>query len=149
MLWAAALVVLALGLPAGSLPLSAAAPQKKSPEQTAPKNSAPPPEVNSNSPGYARLLASNDVEVGKFYLNKHKYDAAISRFDSAVKHDPGWADPYQLLGEAYEKKDDPKKAIADYRKYLDIKPYAKDAKKIEERIEKLTREAKEQEDGSR
>ncbi|MDE3135918.1 MAG: hypothetical protein KGL59_05060 [Acidobacteriota bacterium] len=148
---AAALAVLVLGLPAVSSPLCAAAQQKKSPEQgaSASKHPAPPPSVNRDSPGYARLLASNDVEVGKFYLNKHKYDAAISRFDSAVKHDPAWADPYELLGEAYEKKDDPNRAIAGYRKYLDIKPYAKDAKKIEERIEKLGREAKAQEAGTR
>ncbi len=131
----------------GALALHGAAPQKKSSGQTAsaPKHPAPPPSVNPNSPGNDRYLASTDVEVGKFYLNKHKYDAAISRFDSAVKHDPGWADPYELLGEAYEKKEDPRRAIAGYRKYLDIKPYAKDAKKIEKRVEKLTREAKAQE----
>jgi tetratricopeptide (TPR) repeat protein len=146
---AAALAAFALTLLTGIAPLGSAAQQKKSPETAtrASKHPAPPPSVNRDSPGYARLLASDDLEVGKFYLNKHKYDAAISRFDSAVKHDPGWADPYELLGEAYEKKDDPKQAIAGYRKYLDIKPYAKDAKKIEERIEKLTREAKAQEDG--
>ena len=146
-MWALGIAGLVLGLLAGALPLYAGAPQKKSPEQgaSASKHPAPPPAVNPDSPGYGRLLASNDVEVGKFYLNKHKYDAAISRFESAVKHDPGWADPYELLGEAYEKKDDPKRALADYRKYLEIKPYAKDSKKIENRVEKLTREVKEQE----
>jgi tetratricopeptide (TPR) repeat protein len=146
-LGALALAGLALGLLAGTPPLRGAAPQKKSSGQktSAPKHPAPAPSINPNSPGYNRYLASNDVEVGKFYLNKHKYDAAISRFDSAVKHDPGWADPYELLGEVYEKKDDPKRALAGYRKYLEIKPYAKDAKKIEKRVEKLRREVKDQE----
>jgi tetratricopeptide (TPR) repeat protein len=147
--WFPALPVLALGLLAGPLPFRGAQQQqqKKSADQTAkaPKRPAPPPAINSDSPGYARLLASNDLEVGKFYLNKHKYDAAISRFDSAVKHDPGWADPYVLLGEAYEKKEDPRRALAGYRKYLEIKPYAKDAKKIEKRVEKLTQQVKAQE----
>jgi tetratricopeptide (TPR) repeat protein len=139
-LWAAALAALALAVPAG------AAQQKKSPDQaaSASKPAKPPASVNTASPGYDRYLASNDVNVGKFYKNKHKYDAAISRFDSAVKHDPGWAIPYELLGETYEKKDDPQRAIAEYRKYLKIKPYAKDAKQIEDRIEKLTRQIKAQ-----
>ena len=141
------LATLALLLLPGIASLQAAAPQKKSPDQSASasKHPARPPSVNTESPGYARLLASHDVDVGKFYMNKGKYDAALSRFDSAVKHDPGWAVPYELLGETYEKKDDPHKAIAEYRKYLKIKPYAKDAKKIEKRVEKLKQDIKERE----
>jgi Tfp pilus assembly protein PilF len=144
---AGGLMALVLVLFPGIAPLHAAAPQKKSPDQTASasKHPARPPSVNTESPGYARLLASHDVDVGKFYLNKGKYNAAISRFDSAVKHDPGWAIPYELLGESYEKKDDPHRAILEYRKYLKIKPYAKDAKKIEKRVEKLDQEIKERE----
>jgi len=152
-LWAAAFAALALSVPAAAAPASPAtmpqspnAPQKKSSGQAA-KPSKPPESAEPAKPakpGYSPYLASQDVDVGKFYKNKGKYDAAISRFDSAVKHDPGWAVPYELLGETYEKKDDPKRAIAEYRKYLEIKPYAKDAKKIEDRIEKLTQQLKAQ-----
>ena len=156
-LWAFAFAALALSVPAAAalaspaaMPQSPAAPQKKSSGQatkptTHAKSTKPAEPAEPAKSEYSPYLASQDVDVGKFYKNKGKYDAAISRFDSAVKHDPGWAVPYELLGEAYEKKDDPKRAIAEYRKYLEIKPYAKDAKKIEDRIEKLTQQVKSQE----
>jgi Tfp pilus assembly protein PilF len=98
---------------------------------------------------YQHRLAVEDVSVGKFYKNKGKYDAALSRFESAVKHDPAWAVPYELLGEIYEKKNDPKHAIAAYRKYLKILPYGKNAKKIRKRVEKLRSEVQEREGRNR
>lgn len=88
-----------------------------------------------------RQLAEKDVQIGQYYMRIGKYHASISRFQSAVAHDPHWATPHELLGEAFQKKDDLKRAIAEYRDYLRIAPHAKDARKIERRIEKLTRDA--------
>jgi tetratricopeptide (TPR) repeat protein len=91
-----------------------------------------------------RQLAQKDVQVGQFYMRIGKYDASISRFQGAAAHDPRWAVPHELLAEAFEKKDDLKHAIAEYREYLKIAPHAKDARKIKRRIEKLTRKAGEE-----
>lgn len=101
----------------------------------------------SNQPVLSRYDAERDVEVGTFYFKKGKYDAAISRYLSAIHHDPHWAEPHRLLGEAYDKKNDPKRAIAEYRIFLKITPYAKQAKKVERRVEELSAELKKQERG--
>lgn len=129
------LIALALLIPVGAPAFGSTKPQEKSSGKAA----------RQAQPEFDPYRARQDVNVGKFYKNKGKYDAAISRFNSAVKHDPRWSVPYKLLGETYEKKNDPKRAIAAYRKYLKIKPYAKDAKKIRKRIENLTRELKSRE----
>jgi Tfp pilus assembly protein PilF len=89
-----------------------------------------------------RQLAEKDAQVGRYYFRIGKYDAAISRFQGAIAHDPRWAEPHELLADAYEKKNDPQSAISQYREYLKIAPHAKDARKIEERMEKLAREEK-------
>jgi Tfp pilus assembly protein PilF len=95
-----------------------------------------------SQPVMSRYMAERDVEVGTFYLKKGKYDAAISRYRSAVGHDPHWAKPHRFLGEAYDKKDDRKLAIEQYKIFLKITPYAKDAKKIQKRVDQLTAELK-------
>jgi regulator of sirC expression with transglutaminase-like and TPR domain len=50
--------------------------------------------------------------------------------------------PHLYLGAAYEKRGNPRQAVAEYETYLKITPYAKDAKKITKRIDKLTDEIK-------
>ena len=131
--WTIALAALFLAAFAAAAPLHPASRQEK-----------PKPSTPSTRSEHSPYLATQDVDVGKFYRDKGKYDAAISRFKGAVRHDPEWALPHKLLGEAYEKKDDPKHAVAEYREYLKITPYAKDAKKIEKRIRQLTRKIKQQ-----
>lgn len=96
----------------------------------------------ASPPAYSPYLAEKEVEVGKFYLTKGKYDAAIIRFQNAVKYNPRWAMPHLYLGEAYQKRGNPKLAVAEYKNYLKITPYAKDAKKIARRIDKLSTEIK-------
>ncbi len=91
---------------------------------------------------YSPALAKEDVSVGKFYRNKGSDYAAISRFKSATHHDPRWPLPYELLGETYETKNDSTHAIAAYREYLKLAPHAKNAKDIEKRIERLSRDLK-------
>ncbi|HVB34062.1 MAG TPA: hypothetical protein VNJ52_06800 [Patescibacteria group bacterium] len=99
--------------------------------------------------GPNRQLAEKDVQVGQFYLKIGKYDASISRFQSAVSRDPRWATPHELLGEVFEKKNEPKKALAEYREYLKLAPHAKDAKKVKQRVEKLARDVGPPAEGSR
>ena len=90
--------------------------------------------------GTAYYNAEKDVEVGQFYMRKGDVDAAIDRFQDAIKHKPGFARPRLLLGEAYEKKGDKVQAVKYYKAYLEILPKAPDAGKIRKRIEKLSKE---------
>lgn len=88
------------------------------------------------------MLAVHDVEVGKFYMKRGDVDGAIARFKDAMQHKPNYAEPCLLLGEAYEKKDDPVAAISYYRQYLKILPNAPESKKVRERMGALQEKMK-------
>jgi tetratricopeptide (TPR) repeat protein len=92
----------------------------------------------SSPPTWDPYQAHKNVEVGRFYLRKGRYDAAISRFREALRDQPDDGEAFLYLGEAYEKKGDPGRAIQSYREYLHLWPQAKNARKIRERIEKLS-----------
>jgi tetratricopeptide (TPR) repeat protein len=105
----------------------------------APKKSKPgvlPPE---DDPAWDPFHAQQDVDVGMFYLHKGDVDAAISRFEHAVSLRANFAKPRLLLAECYEKKNDPSEALRYYKEYLQVLPNAPDAKKIREKIEKLSK----------
>lgn len=87
------------------------------------------------------LHAGRSLDIGKFYLNKGAYDAAIDRFLEASNYEPGLAAPWKLLGEAYEKKREYAKAIDAYNKYLQILPRAPDESKIRKVISDLAEKA--------
>jgi tetratricopeptide (TPR) repeat protein len=88
-------------------------------------------------PTYDPVRADKSLEVGTFYLKRGNYDAAIERFQDATHFQPKLARPYALMGEAYERKGDVDKALASYKKYLDVYRTAPDREKILKRIEKL------------
>ena len=90
--------------------------------------------------GTAYYNAEKDLEVGQFYMRKGDVDAAIDRFQDAIKRKPNFARPRLLLGEAYEKKGDKAQALKYYKEYLEVLPKALDASKVRKRIEKLTKE---------
>jgi cytochrome c-type biogenesis protein CcmH/NrfG len=90
--------------------------------------------------GTSYYNAAKDVEVGQFYMRKGDVDAAIDRFQDAIKQKPNFARPRVLLGEAYEKKGDKAQALKYYKEYLEVLPKAPDAAKIRKRIEKLSKE---------
>jgi tetratricopeptide (TPR) repeat protein len=89
---------------------------------------------------YNPLPAQQDIEVGMFYLHKGDVDAAIDRFLDAIQRRPNFAKPRLLLGKAYEKKHDNESAVKYYKEYLQVLPGAPDAKEVQKRIEKLSKE---------
>ena len=114
-------------------PAPAAAPKD------APKKSKPgvlPPE---DDPAWDPFHAQQDIDVGMFYLHKGDTDAAISRFEDAIRLRANFAKPRLLLAECYEKKSDPSEAVRYYKEYLQVLPNAPDAKKIREKIDKLSK----------
>lgn len=84
--------------------------------------------------------AEKSIEIGEYYMKKGNFDAAIDRFQDAARYKPGFAKPYRLMGEAYEKKGDKAEAVKAYRKYLEILPSAEDGPKIKKRIGKLSKQ---------
>ncbi len=60
-------------------------------------------------------LAEHEVYVGRFYLKKHQYQAAISRLEGALKQFPDYYyrdEAYHYLAKAYIKTRQPEKAAA-------------------------------------
>jgi TolA-binding protein len=89
---------------------------------------------------YNPLPAQQDIEVGMYYLHKGDVDAAIDRFLDAIQRRPNFAKPRLLLGKAYEKKHDNESAVKYYKEYLQVLPGAPDAKEVQKKIEKLSKE---------
>ena len=94
----------------------------------------------ADQPQWDPFDAEKDVEVGTFYMHKGDSDAAIGRFEDAIRLDPKLAKPRYLLAEIYEKKKNPARAVQYYREYLKVYPDAPDAKKVEKIIDKLSKE---------
>ncbi|MBI1750943.1 MAG: tetratricopeptide repeat protein [Acidobacteria bacterium] len=90
-------------------------------------------------PVFEPFKAEKSVEIGMFYLKKKNYDAAIERFQDALRYKPGFAEPHRLLGEAFEKKGEFEDALTHYKAYLEILPHADDAAKIRRKITGLER----------
>jgi len=93
----------------------------------------PPPK----EPVFDPYHAEKSIEIGEYYMKKGNYDAAIDRFQDAVRYKPGFAKPYRLMGEAYEKKSEKAEAVKAYEKYLETVPSADDAPRVRKRIAKL------------
>ncbi len=104
---------------------------------------APPtvaPDTNGDEqplPTFDILAAQKNIEVGSFYLKRGDYDAAIDRFKDAAQNQPKYAEPWRLLGEAYEKKKDFPEAVKSYEQYLKLYARAPTRKKLEEHIADL------------
>ena len=77
---------------------------------------------------YVAPSASKSVEIGDYYLRRKKFNAALSRFQEAVKTDQHYAPAYQELGKVYERIGLRQKALDAYRRYLEELPSAKDAR---------------------
>ncbi len=97
----------------------------------------PPPPAGAE-PVFDPYHAEKAIEIGRYYMKKGNYDAAIERFQDAAHYKPNFAQPYLLLGDAYEKKGEKGEAVKAYQKYLEILPSAPDVGKVRKRIAKLT-----------
>jgi tetratricopeptide (TPR) repeat protein len=95
-----------------------------------------PPE---DDPAWDPFHAQQDIDVGEFYLHKGDLDAAITRFEDAIRLRANFAKPRILLAETYEKKGDKSEAVRYYKEYLQVLPSAPDAKKVQQKIEKLSK----------
>ncbi len=99
-----------------------------------------PATKSSDTGSYDPVSAQDDIDVGMFYLHKGDIDAAISRFQDAIRLRSNFAKPRLLLAEAYEKKGEKANALKYYKEYLQVYPKAPDAKKIQAKIERLSGE---------
>jgi tetratricopeptide (TPR) repeat protein len=112
-------------------------PQESSSKRTEPGESALP--ARPAQPNYNPLDSEKDVEVGLFYMHKGDVDAAIPRFEDAIRLRANYAKPRLLLGEAYEKKHDNANAIKYYKEYLQVYPDAPDSKSVQNKVAKLAK----------
>jgi tetratricopeptide (TPR) repeat protein len=96
-----------------------------------------PPEDN---PAWDPFHAAQDIDVGTFYMHKGDMDAAIGRFQDAIRLRPNFAKPRLLIAEIYEKRGDKSEALHYYKEYLQVFPDAPDAAKVKKKIEKLSKE---------
>lgn len=97
-----------------------------------------PGETNpAPQPKFDPLRAEKSIEVGRYYMRTHDYDAAIDRFKDAIDARPTYALPYRLLAEAQEKKKLYRAAVESYESYLEVYPSAADAEKVKKKIAKL------------
>jgi tetratricopeptide (TPR) repeat protein len=94
-----------------------------------------PPE---DDPAWDPFHAQQDIDVGEFYLHKGDLDAAITRFEDAIRLRANFAKPRLLLAETYEKKGDKSEALRYYKEYLQVLPNPPDAKRVHQKIEKLS-----------
>jgi tetratricopeptide (TPR) repeat protein len=107
----------------------------KSPQQ-APSPAETP---QQDAPGYDPFHAQQDVDVGMYYMHKGDLDAAIGRFENAIRMNSKFAKPRLLLAKVYEKKGDTAMALKYYKEYLTVFPDAPDAKKIRQKINSLSK----------
>ena len=79
------------------------------------------PDVKEPDP----LLCEKNINIGDFYLKRKNYKAAIDRYLDAIAYQPDSARAFDSLARAYEKKNEPAKAIATYRKFISENPDSK------------------------
>jgi tetratricopeptide (TPR) repeat protein len=127
------LLLLILWLAAAWIPAGAQAPAPAEPPPAAEEQGTDVPA----QPEWDPLRANKSMEVGTFYLKRGNYHAAIDRFEEAARLQPNLARPHLKLGETYEKMKDLPKAVAYYRKYLELYRTAPDGNKIRKRIAEL------------
>jgi tetratricopeptide (TPR) repeat protein len=118
-----------------------ASPKGQANTKSTPNEQAPPeedteavPEVKEYS--FNPLQAEKEVRIGNFYFKKGSYKAAASRFQEAVKWNPGSAEGYLRLGDAEEKLADQKAAREAYSKFLDLAPKDKRSEAVRKKLGK-------------
>jgi tetratricopeptide (TPR) repeat protein len=103
-----------------------------------PKEQAPPEEDETltvkQTYSFNPLQAEKELKVGDFYYKKGSYKAAASRFRSATRWNPGFAEAYFRLGEAEDKLADKKAAREAYARFLELAPHDKRADSVKKKL---------------
>lgn len=97
--------------------------------------SAPPQKPQPPQTDQSRGAASR--EVGEFYFERQKYQAAKSRFEEALDYNPGDAKAMFELAQTLEKLNHPDQAAERYKDCFDLQPdgpYAERARKTMDRL---------------
>jgi tetratricopeptide (TPR) repeat protein len=76
------------------------------------------PEVKEPDP----LLCKKNIAIGDFYYKQKNYGAAIRRYLDALEYLSNSAPAFEALARAYEKNNQPAKAIAAYQKFIKENP---------------------------
>jgi tetratricopeptide (TPR) repeat protein len=118
-----------------------AKPQKATPAPAAGSDSDLPPDEDASASQetftFNPVKSKNSVSVGEFYLKKGDYKAAALRFRDATQWNQGNAEAWLKLGEAEEKREQPKAARAAWQKYLQLAGNTKSAAEVKKKLEKL------------
>jgi len=134
--------------PDANAPANAKKDQSSSSKKTTAPEPAPPASPQKDDPVSIRInntaKAEHDVEVGKYYEKRDKFDAAIDRYKEAAELVPTYALPHKLMGEAYERKHFLPEALSAYEKYLKVAPTAGDAEDVRKRVARLRAQIEEE-----
>ena len=83
------------------------------------------------------MLCEQNIDIGNFYYKKKNYEAAIRRYLDALEYQPDSARAYDALTRAYEKSDQPAKAVAAYRQFIEKNPDSPKSPEFRTRLAKL------------
>ena len=107
-------------------------------QESEPKYEEPPEEDVSASEtreyAFNPLQAEKEMKVGKFYLKKGSYRAAVRRFQEALKWNPNHGEAYLRMAEAHLKLDNDKAAREAWKKYLEVEPDGKEASDVRKKL---------------
>ncbi len=112
---------------------------KKKPPPPTKQEDDPPEEDATLKPrefSFNPLAANKAILAGNYYFKKGNYAAARGRYDDATKYNPGSAEAYLKLGEAFEKLHDKRQARVAYEKYIEVAQDPKATDGIKKKIEK-------------
>ena len=82
-------------------------------------------------------LSEKNIKIGDFYYKRKNYAAAIARYLEAVEYQPDSARAYDALARAYEKNEEPAKAIEAYKQFLDKNPGSPQLPEVREKLIKI------------
>jgi tetratricopeptide (TPR) repeat protein len=83
------------------------------------------------------ILSEQNLNIGNFYYKQKNYAAAISRYLEAIAYQPDSIRAYDALTRAYEKNDQPDKAIAAYKQFIGKNPNSPKTAEFLARLAKL------------
>lgn len=92
-----------------------------------------------DSNAYNPAEALHDYEVGHFYRIQGDYPGALSRFQSALRHDPNATEAMYEAGETEIKLHQPQQARSYFQQYLAADPHGKHAHHVRSLLKKLNR----------